>query len=110
MNHIPLRPTYIVEVVAIALDAFDQLVILLDLHSAQFPVLEARSHFHDMCLSTLKNASEINKFGFKNTGRFLFDSPAVIDGLGWLMKHLFCSGLDKASGNACFMCIKHIRL
>ena len=43
-------------------------------------------------------------------GRYLFDIPVVNNEVDWLLTHLYCSGLDKATNNACFICIKHIRL
>jgi hypothetical protein len=58
----------------------------------------------------LKAASQANKAGFRFSGKFLFDIPTVKNETEWLAKHLFCSGLDKANNNACFICIRHIRL
>jgi hypothetical protein len=40
----------------------------------------------------------------------LLDIPPVKNEIEWLLQHLYCSGLDKATNNACFICIKHIRL
>ena len=34
----------------------------------------------------------------------------VINEINWILSHLYCSGLDKAANNACFVCIQHIRL
>jgi hypothetical protein len=110
LNHIPVRPTNIAEAVAIIMDAFEQLSCILQLESLQFPLHEARTWLHDKCLMTLKAASRCNKFGFKETDMFLLDKPVVRNELAWLQKHLYCSGLDKASNNASFICIKHIRL
>lgn len=109
MNHIPLRPSNIAEAIAIALDAFAQLAVILNLAYLQFPLEDAYTRLRSICLSTLKAASNSNKYGFKETGTFLLNIPAVQNELTWLRKHLYCSGLDKASSNACFMCIRHIR-
>lgn len=77
----------------------------------QFPIEAARSQLHTSCLSILKAASQANKYGFKFSGSFLFDISAVKNETEWLLKHLFCSGLDKATNNACFICIKeHMHL
>jgi hypothetical protein len=40
----------------------------------------------------------------------LLDIPPVRNELDWLSTHLYCSGLDKADNNACFIYVKHIRL
>lgn len=110
LNHIPLRPTKISETIAIVMDAFSQLADILDLHRLQFPMQLAVDRLHTICLSSLKAASTSNKFGFRETSKSLLEIPAVQNELGWLHKHLYCSGLDKAANNACFVCIRHIRL
>ena len=110
LNHIPLKPSNIAEAIAIILDAFDQLVAILDFSSLMFPVKEARKHIQSICLAQLKNASKSNRFGFRNSGSFLFKIPSVINEINWLLTHLYCSGLDKASNNASFIYIQHIRL
>ena len=83
---------------------------LINLPNLGFPVEEARKYLHTKYLSILKTSSQTNKYGFRFSGRYLFDIPAVADETEWLMKHLYYSGLDKAANNACFICIKHIRL
>jgi hypothetical protein len=110
LNHIVLRPTNIAQAVATMLDAFEQLIPILHLDSIQFPISEARAHLHNLCLHTLKAANHSNKYGFRQSGQFLLEQPAVRNEIQWLTKHLYCAGLDKAANNACFMCIKHIRL
>ena len=90
--------------------AFEQLVNMLNLPNLDFPMEEARKYLHTKCLLILKTSSQTNKFGFRFSGRYLFDIPDVAYETEWLMKHLYCSGLDKAANNACFICIKHIRL
>jgi hypothetical protein len=110
LNHIPLRPTDIAQIVRIIMSAFDQLVNILGLDHADSQLLEARRYLHVTCLDTLKAAARVNKFGFRYSGPYLFDIPAVRNELQWLLQNVYCSGLDKASNNACFICIKHIRL
>jgi hypothetical protein len=61
-------------------------------------------------LATLKDALHRNKSGFRFSGKFLFDIPSIKNETTWILQHLYCSGLDKAANNACFICIKHIRL
>jgi hypothetical protein len=47
---------------------------------------------------------------YTNTQTHTFDISAVKNEMQWIFQHLYCSGLDKASNNACFICIRHIRL
>jgi hypothetical protein len=110
LNHIPLRPTNIVKAIAAIMHAFDQLVALLNLIQLQFPVDEARTHLHNTCLGILKAAAKANRYGFRFSGSYIFENPAVKNETDWLLLYLFYSGLDKATNNACFMCIRHIRL
>ena len=110
LNHIPLQPTDIAKAIAVVMSAYEQFVLILDLVHLEFPIVEARSYLHATCLNILKRCSQTNKSGFKVSGRFLFDIPAVQNETKWLLQHLYCSGLDKAANNACFICIKHIRL
>jgi hypothetical protein len=65
---------------------------------------------HSICLHSLKTTNRANKFGFRQLGQFLFYQTPVQNDIDWLSKHLYCVGLDKASNNTCFICIKHIRL
>ena len=110
LNHIPLQPTCITKALATVMQAFDQLIDILDLERIQFPIDEASDFLYTTCLDMLKHSSKNNKFGFKHSGKWLFDIIAVKNEIDWLLKHLYCSGLDKASNNACFICIRHIRL
>jgi hypothetical protein len=54
LNHIPLSPTKIGETVAIIMDAFSQLVDILQLIILQFPIEEARMHLQANCLAIFK--------------------------------------------------------
>ena len=110
LNHIPLSPTKIGETIAIILDAFSQLVDILQLSILQFPIEEARNELQRRCLASLKSALHSNKFSFKCTGRHLLDQPAVKNEIAWLLSHLYCSGIDKAANNAAFICTRLIRL
>jgi hypothetical protein len=83
---------------------------LLHLDSNGFPITEASSCLHKICLHTLKVASRANKYGFRHLGQYLLDLPPIKNELQWLAEHLYCAGLNKVANNACFMCIKHIRL
>lgn len=110
LNHIPLRPTNIGQAVAVACDAFIQLCLILNLTEHNFPINEATQRIQNLCLSTLKASSKMNKLGIRNSAKYLLDIPAVQNEINWLLKHLYCVGLDKASNNASFICIQHIRL
>jgi hypothetical protein len=110
LNHIPLQPTSIAKAVASIMHAFEQLVYILHLAQLQFPIETARLHLHATCLSVLKASSQANRWDFRFYGMFLFDIATVKNETEWLLKHVFYSGLDKASNNACFICIRHIRL
>jgi hypothetical protein len=110
LNHIVLRPTNIGQAVATVLDAFEQLIPILHLDLLQFPILEARARLHNICLHALKVANRSNKYGFRQSGHFLLNLPAVKNEIQWITKNLYCAGLDKVANNAYFICIKHIRL
>jgi hypothetical protein len=110
MNHIPLRPTDFNEAINVTVDAFVQLYSLLALHDYNLDLPQATAFLKQSSLSRLRFASRINKFGFKSSEPFIFSIPAVNNEVEWLLSHLFISGLDKASQNACFLCIRHIRM
>ena len=110
LNHILLRPTEIAQTLRTILSAFDQMITILGLDLTDSLIMEARRYTQVTCLNTLKTAARSNKFGFRFSGPYLLDILAVKNELHWLLQNLYCSGLDKASNNACFMCIKHIRL
>ena len=65
---------------------------------------------HNISLNILKTTNQSNKHGFKQSGKFLLDLIPVQNEIDWILQHLYCVGLDKAADNACFICIKHIRL
>ena len=110
LNHVLARSTNIAQVVATALEAFDQLAPLLHLDTIDFPIIEACTHLHKICLHTLKAANQSNKYGFQHSGQYLLHLLPVKNELQWLVEHLYCARLDRAAINACFMYIKHIHL
>ena len=110
LNHIPLRPTEIAQTVRTVMSAFEQFMDLLGLDQVGSVILQARSYTHATCLNMLKIAAKSNKYGVRFSGLYLLDIPAVRNEVHWLLQNLYCSGLDKASNNACFIYIKHIRL
>jgi len=110
LNHIPLKPTKLNLCISTIMDAFDQLCSMLGLEDLEFPVNEAREWLRDTSLTRLKEAQKLNRFGFRVSSVDLLSVKAVQDEIAWITKNLFCSGLDKASNNCCFLCIRHIRL
>jgi hypothetical protein len=87
--------TNISEIVADFIDAFELLANILQLATLQFPLEEARSYMHSTCLNALKSASKSNKFGFKNTAKFMLDLPAVKNEINWPLKLLTAQALIK---------------
>jgi hypothetical protein len=110
LNHIPLQPTHIAKAISAVMQAYEQLVQILDLEHSLFPVFAAKQHLHTTCPNMLKAASRSNKHRYRFSAQSLFEIPAVKNEIQWILQHLYCSRLDKASNNACFICIKHIRL
>lgn len=108
LNHIPWQPTNIAQAMAMVFDAYEQLIPILQLDTTKFPIQEARSRLHELCLDILKESSKCNKYGLRSSGQSVLNIPTVQNELQWLSKHLYCLGLDKAANNACFMCIQHI--
>lgn len=110
LNHIPLSPTDLSQATHVAVEAFERLYWMLCLHDYGLVLHDASAYCRQLCINKLRSASRSNKFGFKSLGPALFSHRAVNDELEWLSTHLYVSGLDKASNNPCFICIKHIRL
>jgi uncharacterized protein YuzB (UPF0349 family) len=111
LNHIPLKPTSKLDVsIAVAIDGFSQLSQILSLEKAGLNLDLANEWIRATCLEQLKVASKTNKYGFRVSGKDLLREECVTEEIKWLTTHLYCSGLDKASNNACFVCIRHIRL
>ena len=110
LNHIPLKLTYLAVTIATIMDAFLQLIQILKLDMLGLPVDEASEWVRAASLAQLKNAAKTNRSGFWHSGLDLLPQNAVQNEFKWILANLYCSGLDKASNNVCFICIKHIRL
>ena len=108
LNQIPLRPTLIFEVIQVVFDAFLQVCQVLKVeHLVDMEI--ACKEVCNICRLILLEASKLNKFGYMYSQPFLFDDKVVNNELNWLLEHVYISGLDKASNNACFICVYHIR-
>ena len=108
LNHIPLRNTNIREAIQVIVDAFGQVCQILrvdEIINVELASNMVRAMARDKLLSAMKG----NLFGFRYSKPYLFSEKAVEDELSWLLKHVFISGLDKATSNASFICIAHIR-
>jgi hypothetical protein len=108
LNQIPLRPTLIHETIQVVFDTFLQVCEVLNItHMVDMEI--ATKEVRNGCRKILLEAYKINKFGFRYSQTYLFEDKHVNDELEWLLNHVYISGLDKASNNACFICIDHIR-
>ena len=108
LNHIPLRNTNIREAIQVVMDSFGQVCSLLrvdELIDMDLASKMVRAKTKDKLVSAMKE----NLFGFRYSKPYLFSEKTVVSELSWLLKHVFISGLDKATSNACFICISHIR-
>lgn len=110
LNHVPLKPTDISVSIATALDAFLQFTQILDLENLGLPILEATEWTRAACLEQLKAASKSNRSGLRFSGPDVLLLNAVQNEISWITSKLYCAGLDKATNNACFICVRHIRL
>ena len=108
LNQIPLRPTLIHEAIQVVHDTFLQVCEVLNItHIVDMDI--AIKEVRYKCKNLLLEAYKQNKFGFRYSQTYLFADKAVNDELEWLLNHVYISGLDKASNNACFICVDHIR-
>ena len=108
LNQIPLRPTLIHEAIQVVNDTFLQVCEMLNI--TQIVDMDAATkEVRHKCRNLLLEAYKQNKFGFRYSQTYLFADKAVNDELEWLLNHVYISGLDKASNNACFICVDHIR-
>ena len=108
LNQIPLRPTLIHEAIQVVHDTFLQVCEVLNItHLVDMGI--AIKEVRNRCRMILLEAYKQNKFGFRYSQTYLFSDKKVNDELEWLLNHVYVSGLDKASNNACFICIDHIR-
>ena len=109
LNHIPLRPTIIHEAVQVVCDTFLQVCQVLNV-SHMVDMEQACKEVRVRCRTILFEACKQNKYGFRYSQPYLFSERVVNDELSWILKHVYISGLDKASNNACFICVSHIRM
>lgn len=104
LNHIPLRQTLLHEVVETVTDAWIQVCWILQIEPDE-PIVWVRNRAWNI----LKEKASINVGGFKYSQASFKKVHSAIDELKWIQKFLFIAGLDKASSNASFICINHIR-
>ena len=108
LNHISLRNTNVRETVQVVMDTFGHVCQLLkvdELIDVDMVFKVVRAKARDKVISTMRE----NLFGFRYSKPYLFSERTVENELSWLLKHIFISSLDKATSNACFICISHIR-
>ena len=104
LNHIPLRQTLLHEVVEVVLDAWTQVCGIL-----QIDPCEQASWIRNRAWGMLKEKASRNDGGFKYSQPSLKKIHSAQDELRWIQEYLFVAGLDKASSNASFICINHMR-
>lgn len=109
LNHIPLKPTLIFEVIQVVYDTFLQVCQVLNI-THMVNMEQACMEVRERCRIILLEAYKQNKFGFRYSQPYLFSEKVVNDELSWFLKHVYISGLDKATNNACFICVNHIRI
>lgn len=110
LNHIPLQPTLFHIAINVVINAFKQVYEICQLQDFNLDFDNACLFIRQTCLAKLQHAARANKFGFRQSSPALFDIPAVQNELQWLTSNFYISGVDKACNNACFLCIKHIRV
>lgn len=110
LNHIPLRNTDFREAVEVVVQTFSEIYHILHLQDFHLSLTDAIVFLRELCMKHLRLASRQNKYGFKTSQPHLFSNPAIANEIEWLLKHIFISGLDKATNNASFMCVQHIRM
>lgn len=104
LNHIPLRQTLLHEVVETIIDAWAQVCSIL-----QIDPYDQIPWIRDRTWGTLKAKASENVGGFKYSQPSFKKVETAMDELQWLQQFLFMAGLDKASANASFICISHMR-
>jgi hypothetical protein len=104
LNHIPLRRTLLHEVVDTVLDAWNQVCEILHIDPS-----DQIKWIRDEVWAILKQKASQNTGGFKHSQPSFTKIHPAMDELAWVQQYLFISGLDKASANASFICISHIR-
>ena len=71
---------------------------------------QASKEVRKRCINILLEANKQNKFGFRYSQLFLKIKIKINDELSWILKHIYISGLDKATNDVCFICVNHIRI
>ena len=104
LNHIPLRQTLLHEVVDTVLDAWQQVCLILDIDPS-----DQVSWIRNNTWEILKGKASRNEGGFKYSQSSWKKIQFATDELQWIHQFLFIDGLDKATSNASFICINHIR-
>lgn len=104
LNHIPLRKTLLHEVVDTVLDAWCQVCQILQIDPS-----DQVTWIRDEVWAILKKKASHNAGGFKYSQPSLNKIHPTMDELAWIQQYLFITGLNKASSNASFICISHIR-
>ena len=108
LNHIPLRNTNVRETIQVIMDTFGQVCQLLkvdELINVDMISKVVYTKARDKVISAMRE----NLYGFRYSKPYLFSERSVESELSWLLKHLFISGIDKATNNASFICVSHIR-
>ena len=108
LNHIPLRNTNIQEAIQVVENTFVQVCQLLKVEGC-LDVESASKLVRIMARDQMRSAMKENLYGFRYSKPHIFSEKAVENELAWLLKHVFISGLDKATSTACFICVFHIR-
>jgi hypothetical protein len=104
LNHIPLRQTLLSEVMDTVLDAWVQVCLILQIDPS-----DQVSWVRNETWIILKEKASRNCEGFKHSQPSWKKLHSAIDELQWIQQNLFNAGLDKASSNASFICINHIK-
>jgi hypothetical protein len=108
LNHIPLKNTNIQEAIQVVVNTFVQVCQLLKVKEC-LDVESASKLVRTIARDKLIAAMNENLYGFRYSKPYIFSDKTVDNELTWLLKHMFISGLDKATSNACFICIFHIK-
>jgi hypothetical protein len=104
LNHIPLRQTLLREVVDTVVEAWTQVCLIL-----QIDPDDQTAWIRERSWTILKEKASINMGGFKYSQPSLKKTNSAMNELQWIQQFLFIAGLDKASSNASFICISHMR-
>ncbi|KAL3686484.1 hypothetical protein R1sor_009058 [Riccia sorocarpa] len=107
LNHIPLRQTSLRDVVDEVLLAWHQVTVILGLNDQN--VQDGLVLLRDNTWAVLKENSCRNTGGFKHSRKDVLQNFAASTEIAWLKENFLIAGLDKASNNICFVCVKYVR-